>query len=58
MAAEVETRSGRCPTHGQVEGTREIPRIQFPFIVYAVRRWLAKRRPFQCPQCGAAVEKS
>jgi hypothetical protein len=58
MAVEVQTRSGRCPTHGPVEGRREIPRIQFPFIVYAWRRWLAKRRPFQCPECGAAVEAS
>jgi hypothetical protein len=28
----------------------------FPYIVYAVWRSIAKRRPFACPQCGAAVE--
>ncbi len=58
MASEVQTRSGRCETHGTVEATREIPRLGFPYIVYAVRRWLAKRRPFSCPQCGAPVQSS
>jgi hypothetical protein len=29
--------------------------MQFPFIVYAIRRQLARRRPFHCPKCGADV---
>jgi hypothetical protein len=53
---ETQTRTGHCPTHGTVEATREVPRIRFPFIVFAVGRALAKRRPFLCPTCGSRVE--
>jgi hypothetical protein len=56
MSAEVQTQSGRCTTHGAVEATREIPRIQFPFVVYAFLRWRAKRRPYLCPTCEEPVE--
>jgi len=56
MATESETRTGDCPTHGTVEATREIPRITFPPIVSAIRRAVAKRRPFLCPSCGSEVE--
>jgi hypothetical protein len=45
VASEVQTQTGRCPTHGMVEATRQVPRVQFPFFVYAVRRALAKRKP-------------
>jgi hypothetical protein len=55
MAKEVETRTGRCATHGTVQATREIPGMGFPFIYYAVVRAMAKRRPFQCPECGQPV---
>jgi hypothetical protein len=58
MGPEVQTRTGRCETHGTVEGTREIPRLQFPYLVYGVQRWLAKRRPFRCPTCGAPIDAS
>jgi len=27
----------------------------FPFVVYAIRRAIAQRRPYLCPECGAAV---
>ena len=56
MAKERQTQSGRCAAHGTVQATREIPRMGFPFIVYAIWRALARRRPFRCPQCGATVE--
>ena len=56
MATEIQTQHGRCAAHGQVEATREIPQMGFPFVVYAVRRAIAQRRPFLCPQCGEAVE--
>lgn len=56
MPSEVETQSGRCPTHGVVEGTRDLPRVTFPWIVNYVRRSLAQRRPFECPTCGKALE--
>ena len=55
MASEVQTRTGRCDAHGTVEATRQMPRPQFPFLFYAVRRALAARRPFRCPTCGAPV---
>ena len=56
MATEVQTQTGRCATHGTVQATREIPKMGFPFIVYAVLRSSAKRSPFLCPECGDAVE--
>jgi hypothetical protein len=55
MAKEVETQTGQCPTHGTVKGTREIPRMGFPFVYFAITRALARRRPFNCPECGAAL---
>ena len=58
MATEVQTRSGRCATHGEVEATRELPRPHFPFMVFAVRRDLASRRPYRCPDCGEPVTTS
>jgi hypothetical protein len=55
MSDEVQTRTGSCDSHGTVEGTRDIPRIQFPWLVNAVRRAFAKRQPFRCPECGAPL---
>jgi hypothetical protein len=55
MATEVQTQAGRCPAHGTVEATREVPEMGFPFVVYAIRRAVARRRPFRCPECGSAV---
>lgn len=56
MASETQTAIGDCPTHGEVEATREIPRVTFPPIITAIRRSLAKRRPYRCPTCGAEVK--
>jgi hypothetical protein len=58
MATEVQTRAGHCATHGNVEGTREVPQPHFPFVIYAVRRVLATRRPYRCPSCGEPVATS
>jgi hypothetical protein len=56
MATETQTTPGDCPTHGEVEATRQIPRVTFPPIITAVLRAFAKRhRPYQCPTCGAPV---
>jgi hypothetical protein len=55
MASQVQTRTGRCATHGTVEATREVPQPHFPFLIYGVRRFLAARRPYRCPTCGAPV---
>src|SRR5215472_9615664 len=56
MFKEVQTQAGRCSTHGTVEATREVPKMGFPFVVYAIWRAVAQRRPFLCPECGAAVQ--
>jgi hypothetical protein len=56
MAREIQDQTGRCETHGTVEATREIPRMGFPFVIYAIWRAVARRRPFLCPECGAAVQ--
>jgi len=56
MATEIQTQAGRCSTHGTVEAAREVPKMGFPFFVYAIRRAIAQRRPFLCPECGAAVQ--
>jgi hypothetical protein len=55
MTTEIQTQAGRCSTHGTVQATREVPETGFPFAVYAIRRALAQRRPYLCPQCGTAV---
>jgi hypothetical protein len=56
MAREIQNQAGRCATHGTVQATREIPRMGFPFVVYAIWRAVARRRPFRCPECRAAVQ--
>jgi len=56
MAIEVETKTGRCATHGQVNATRDMPKSGFPWIVNGLRRVVAGRRPFRCPTCDAPVE--
>ena len=56
MATEVQTQAGRCATHGTVQATREVPEMGFPYVVYALRRAVALRRPYLCPECGAAVQ--
>ena len=55
MPKEVQTKAGSCTVHGAVQATREIPGAGFPFLVNAVRRRLARRQPFRCPECGAPV---
>ena len=56
MATEVQTQAGRCSMHGTVRATRKVPKMRFPFVVYAIWRAVAQRRPFLCPECGAAVQ--
>jgi hypothetical protein len=54
----IQTRPSRCGTHGLVEGTRQLPRLRFPFIVTGIMRMVAMTRPFQCPQCGVRAAKA
>ena len=56
MATETQTQTGQCATHGTVQATRDIPKMGFPFFVYAYMRFRAKRKPFLCPECGEAVQ--
>ena len=56
MAVEVETRAGRCATHGTVDAVKELPKLQFPYAYNWVRRRLAQRHPFRCPTCNQPVE--
>jgi hypothetical protein len=56
MATETETQTGRCATHGTVQATRDIPKMEFPFIYYALVRSRARHKPFLCPECGTAVQ--
>jgi hypothetical protein len=56
MATETETAIGDCATHGEVQATRDIPRMAFPPLITAIRRALARRRPYRCPTCGAPVD--
>jgi hypothetical protein len=59
MTTEVQTtQAGRCSTHGTVQATREVPEMGFRYVVYAIWRAIAQRRPFRCPECGAAVQAS
>jgi len=58
VATQTQTRTGTCPTHGTVEATREMPRLGFPFVVFAIRRLVASRRPYRCPTCGGVVTRS
>jgi hypothetical protein len=54
----VQTRPGRCETHGLVEGTRKRPRLIFPYIITGALRLVAMTRPFRCPRCGASTAKA
>ena len=58
MATEMQTQSGRCPIHGDLDGVRHMPTSGFPWIYHAVRRMMARRRPFRCPNCGEPIETS
>lgn len=55
MATTIETRTGTCATHGSVQAERRLPKLGFPFLITAPLRYLAKRKPFVCPDCGAPV---
>lgn len=55
MPDQTETKTGTCAEHGTVQGERRMPRPGFPFFVYAIRRLLAARRPYRCPDCGSPI---
>ncbi len=51
--SETRTRPGRCPVHGEVTAEKTLPKLRFPFVVFATRRAIASMRPYRCPTCGA-----
>jgi hypothetical protein len=55
MSSTLETRIGVCSMHGTVRAERRLPKVTFPFLVTAPMRYLARRKPFRCPECGAPV---
>ncbi len=55
MASTIETQTGTCATHGTVNAQRPLPSLTFPFIVTAGMRFVARRKPFRCPECGSPV---
>jgi hypothetical protein len=57
MSKETQATIALCPTHGEVEALREIPRVTFPPMITAVMRAIAqRRRPYLCTACGAPVQ--
>jgi hypothetical protein len=55
MPTDNETRAGTCSTHGTVQAERQLPKLTFPFLITAPKRYLAKRKPYRCPECGSNV---
>jgi hypothetical protein len=49
---ETRTRTSNCPTHGQVNAEKQVPRLKFPFIITGIARGIAAARPYKCPTCG------
>jgi hypothetical protein len=55
MPNVTQTTTGLCPTHGDVDATREIPQVTFPPIITAVMRAIAvRRRPYPVPNVRGA----
>jgi hypothetical protein len=49
---------GRCPAHGMVQATKQVPKVRFPFLVFGALRLWAHQRPYCCPACGTAVDRA
>jgi hypothetical protein len=54
----IQTRSGRCPSHGVVDATRTLPRLKFPILVSGVQRLIALTGPYHCPRCHARTVRA
>ena len=52
---ETRTRAGACPSHGKVNGVKQVPKLKFPIVVTGIARGAASARSFRCPECGAKV---
>ena len=60
MTAEyfkVQTAAGRCPTHGNVQASKEVPSFSWPVLVYLFQQVRNDFRPLTCQECGQKVKK-
>lgn len=55
LATKEKTKAGNCPTHGAVEGTKEVPKFTMPGLFWGVRMLGTPFKPYRCPQCGSKV---
>ena len=56
MTKEVQTQAGRCSRTEQSRQRVRSRKRDSPFVIYAIWRAVAQRRPFLCPECQAAVQ--
>jgi ribosomal protein S27AE len=52
---KLKTKQGVCPTHGTVEGTKEVPAFSPPGLFFLVKSVGNPLKPYECPRCGARV---
>jgi hypothetical protein len=50
-----KTRAGRCPAHGSVQATKEVPVFTPPGLFWVFRYLASAIQPYRCPDCGARV---
>ena len=50
-----KTKQGVCPTHGAVQGVKEVPVFTPPGLFYVLKSLASPFQPYRCPQCGARV---
>ncbi len=55
METRQKTREGTCPTHGSVQGVKEVPVFKAPGLFWAIKSLGTLSAPFRCPQCGSKV---
>ncbi len=55
--SRTKTMPGRCPVHGEVQATKKVPNVAFPFIVYLFRMVGSAFQRYRCPQCSEKVTK-
>jgi hypothetical protein len=56
MDERTQVRDGVCAEHGKVQAVRQVPKLQFPFFVWLVRRAATPFRAYRCPQCDTKVQ--
>ena len=49
------TKAGTCPTHGSVQGVKEVPAFKAPGLFWAIMSLANPFKGYRCPQCGQKV---